>query len=98
MQAGSVGSGFLSNGSGAGVNGSSGSPATGATVIPAGSQTPPGSGGGGGDLQEKIAAARRQADGLKEQIRAKKDVMADTSREYFLNGAVWVDVLMGSYG
>ncbi|KDN37942.1 putative G-protein beta subunit Bpp1 [Tilletiaria anomala UBC 951] len=38
-----------------------------------------GGGSAGGDLQEKIAAARRQADGLKEQIRAKKDVMADTS-------------------
>lgn len=38
-------------------------------------------GGPAGDLQEKIAAARRQADGLKEQIRSKKDQMADTSRE-----------------
>jgi hypothetical protein len=37
--------------------------------------------GAGGDLQEKIAAARRQADGLKEQIRSKKDQMADTSCE-----------------
>lgn len=38
-------------------------------------------GGPAGDLQEKIAAARRQADGLKEQIRSKKDQMADTSCE-----------------
>lgn len=34
------------------------------------------------DLQEKIAAARREADGLKEQIRSRKDKMADTSCEY----------------
>lgn len=31
------------------------------------------------ELQEKIAAARREADGLKEQIRSRKDKMADTS-------------------
>jgi len=34
-----------------------------------------------GELQEKIAAARREADGLKERIRARRDQMADTSRE-----------------
>lgn len=34
------------------------------------------------DLQEKIAAARREADGLKEQIRSRRDKMADTSCEY----------------
>ncbi|UZJ53349.1 hypothetical protein CBS101457_002669 [Exobasidium rhododendri] len=33
----------------------------------------------GVDLAEKIAAARREADGLKEQIRSRKDKMADTS-------------------
>ncbi|CEH15755.1 G-protein beta subunit [Ceraceosorus bombacis] len=33
----------------------------------------------GGDLQEKIAAARREADSLKEQVRARRDKMADTS-------------------
>jgi guanine nucleotide-binding protein G(I)/G(S)/G(T) subunit beta-1 len=38
--------------------------------------------GQGVDLQEKIAAARREADGLKEQIKMKKDKMADTSCEY----------------
>lgn len=37
--------------------------------------------GQGVDLQEKIAAARREADGLKEQIRSRKDKMADTSCE-----------------
>ena len=36
----------------------------------------------GNDLQERIAAARREADGLKEKIRAKKDQMADTSCEF----------------
>lgn len=33
------------------------------------------------DLQEKIAAARREADHLKEQIRARKERLADTSRK-----------------
>lgn len=33
----------------------------------------------GVDLQEKIAAARREADGLKDQIRSRKEKMADTS-------------------
>jgi hypothetical protein len=36
----------------------------------------------GAELQEKIAAARREADALKEQIRSRKDKMADTSCEY----------------
>lgn len=40
-----------------------------------------GGGGGAVDLQEKIAAARREADQLKDQIRARKDKLADTSRE-----------------
>lgn len=31
------------------------------------------------ELQEKIAAARREADGLTQQIRSRKDKMADTS-------------------
>ena len=34
-----------------------------------------------GDIQEKIAAARREAETLKEKIRAKRDQLADTSRE-----------------
>jgi guanine nucleotide-binding protein G(I)/G(S)/G(T) subunit beta-1 len=34
------------------------------------------------DLQEKIAAARREAEMLKEKIRAKRDQLADTSREF----------------
>lgn len=33
------------------------------------------------DIQEKIAAARREADGLKDKIRAARDHTADTSRE-----------------
>jgi hypothetical protein len=32
------------------------------------------------EIQEKISAARRQADSLKDQIRAAKDQTADTSR------------------
>lgn len=32
------------------------------------------------DIQEKISAARREADGLKDKIRMKKDQTADTSR------------------
>jgi guanine nucleotide-binding protein G(I)/G(S)/G(T) subunit beta-1 len=32
------------------------------------------------DIQEKIAAARRDAETLKEKIRAKRDQLADTSR------------------
>src|ERR1700722_8263384 len=37
-----------------------------------------------GDIQERIAAARREADSLKEKIRAKKESSADTSREWFV--------------
>lgn len=33
------------------------------------------------DIQEKIAAARREAEGLKEKIRTARDHTADTSRE-----------------
>ncbi len=36
-------------------------------------------------MQERIAAARREADGLKEKIRAKKDQMADTSLRAMAN-------------
>lgn len=32
------------------------------------------------DIQEKIAAARREAEGLKEKIRAKREQTGDTSR------------------
>jgi guanine nucleotide-binding protein G(I)/G(S)/G(T) subunit beta-1 len=35
-----------------------------------------------GDIQERIAAARREAESLKEKIRAKKEASADTSCEY----------------
>jgi len=31
------------------------------------------------DIQEKIAAARREAEALKEKIRSKRDQLADTS-------------------
>lgn len=34
------------------------------------------------DIQEKIAAARREAETLKEKIRAKREQLADTSRKY----------------
>lgn len=33
------------------------------------------------DIQERIAATRREAESLKEKIRAKKESSADTSRE-----------------
>jgi guanine nucleotide-binding protein G(I)/G(S)/G(T) subunit beta-1 len=35
-----------------------------------------------GDIQERIAAARREAESLKEKIRAKKEASADTSCEF----------------
>jgi hypothetical protein len=35
-----------------------------------------------GDIQERIAAARREAESLKEKIRAKKESTADTSRKF----------------
>lgn len=35
------------------------------------------------DIQERIAAARRESEQLKEKIRAKKESLADTSRKYF---------------
>lgn len=34
------------------------------------------------DIQERIAAARREAEQLKEKIRAKRESSADTSRPY----------------
>ncbi len=37
---------------------------------------------GQSDIQERIAAARREADSLKERIRAKRESSADTSRQY----------------
>ena len=36
-----------------------------------------------GDIQERIAAARREAEALKEKIRASKEASADTSRTCF---------------
>ena len=41
--------------------------------------------GGQGDIQERIAAARREAESLKEKIRAKKESSADTSRKSALS-------------
>jgi hypothetical protein len=38
------------------------------------------------DIQEKIAAARREAETLKEKIRAKREQLADTSRKYTFHG------------
>ena len=35
-----------------------------------------------GDIQERIASARREADSLRERIRAKRESSADTSRQY----------------
>ena len=35
-----------------------------------------------GDIQERIAAARREAESLKEKIRAKRESSADTSCQY----------------
>jgi hypothetical protein len=35
-----------------------------------------------GDIQERIAAARREAESLKEKIRTKKESSADTSRMF----------------
>jgi hypothetical protein len=34
------------------------------------------------EIQEKIAAARREADMLKDKIRQRKDQTSDTSREF----------------
>lgn len=34
------------------------------------------------DIQERIAAARREAESLKEKIRAKKETSADTSCKF----------------
>lgn len=36
----------------------------------------------GEQMQAKITAARREAEGLKDRIKRKKDELADTSREY----------------
>jgi len=41
--------------------------------------------GAQGDVQERIAAARRESEQLKEKIRAKKESTADTSREHPYN-------------
>jgi guanine nucleotide-binding protein G(I)/G(S)/G(T) subunit beta-1 len=38
-----------------------------------------------GDIQERIAAARREAESLKEKIRAKKESSADTSRKAIIS-------------
>jgi len=36
------------------------------------------------DIAEKIAAARKEAEGLKEKIKQKKDALADTTRTLIL--------------
>ena len=36
----------------------------------------------GEEMQTKIATARRDAEGLKDKIKRKKDELADTSRKY----------------
>jgi hypothetical protein len=36
------------------------------------------------DIQERIAAARREAEQLKEKIRAKRESSADTSRKIYV--------------
>jgi guanine nucleotide-binding protein G(I)/G(S)/G(T) subunit beta-1 len=41
-----------------------------------------------GDIQERIAAARREGESLKEKIRAKKEASADTSRKSGLSPSV----------
>ena len=38
----------------------------------------------GEEMQAKIATARRDAEGLKDKIKRKKDELADTSRKLFL--------------
>lgn len=45
-----------------------------------------------GDIQERIAAARREAESLKEKIRAKKESSADTSCKFLTRFLI----LMGS--
>jgi hypothetical protein len=40
------------------------------------------------DIQERIAAARREAEQLKEKIRAKRESSADTSRSYYPSSVV----------
>jgi hypothetical protein len=35
------------------------------------------------DIAERIAAARHEAESLKEKIKQKKDALADTTREFF---------------
>ena len=37
------------------------------------------------DLQDRITAARREAEGLKEKIKRKKDELADADCVYFLS-------------
>lgn len=44
----------------------------------------------GQDIQERIAAARREAESLKEKIRAKKEASADTSCKVFAESFVFL--------
>lgn len=55
------------------------------------------------DIQERIAAARREAEQLKEKIRAKKESLADTSRKYtpsplIISGVLMVDLSSSCHG
>lgn len=50
----------------------------------------------GEQMQAKITAARREAEGLKDRIKRKKDDLADTTREFLsldLSHTVWVLLL-----
>lgn len=44
-----------------------------------------------GDIQERIAAARREAEVLKEKIRTSKEASADTSCTYSSCGAIFFE-------
>jgi hypothetical protein len=50
----------------------------------------------GGDIQERIAAARREAEVLKEKIRASREASADTSCMLFCRS--WQFILFGPLG
>jgi len=47
------------------------------------------------DIQEKIAVARKEADSLKDKIKATKDQTADTSREL---SRVWLNRIVSEPG
>ena len=45
----------------------------------------------GEQMQARIAAARREAEGLKDRIKRKKDDLADTTRESDVDILAWID-------